>query len=417
MNKIIITLWYVLYASVVVTAQSYRGLKFHKLPAGISDNHITSILQDSKGFMWFGTDNGLNKFDGYAYTIYENDAADSSSITRNVIRNLYEDKSGNLWVSTEGGGLNYLDRKTNRFTIYKEDKKQLSFDIVRSVLQESNSLMWIVVKNGLNAFNFETKKFEQFVLPDALSKQKEKNAIHLLKVSPQYVWITVQNVGIVKFDKKTKKFITEPDILPENMFYSFAKSKQKDKFWIGHLDKGLSLISLENDRLTVEKNYAHDPKNPQSIAGNLINAICEDRQGRVWISIKDIGISLLNPQTHAFVLYQHNKKDKLSLSSNNITSIYEDRFGNVWIGNFGQGVNVVYNQYYQKFEHYYQDSENANSLSNNSANTFWETKEGKIWIGTDGGGITEWDRAKNTFIAYTDKTPPPLQISGNSILT
>jgi len=392
----------------------YQGLKFNSIPSGISANHISSILQDSKGFIWFATPGGLNKFDGYSFTIYENDASDSTSISSNIT-SLAEDALGNLWISTLTEGLNYLDRRTNRFTFYKMggDDNYLSSNDVKGVLIEPSGLVWVGVGNGLNLFDPQTKKFQHF-----LSKEEMK-ILKILKVSDRYVWIASAYSGIVRFDKNTYEytyFTSEEGFLEDKTIYCTAQSQQTDKFWIGHESKGISLISLRNDQLVVERNYRHDPKNPKSIPGNMVTALCEDSNGRVWIGVKDIGISLLNPQTDQFVLYPHSNKDALSPSSNHHTTIYEDRFGNVWIGYFNQGVDVVYNRYYQKFEHYYQNSTDANSLSNNYVNALLEIKDGKIWIGTDGGGINEWDRAQNTFFAYTHETSPPLQISGNAIM-
>src|ERR1044071_8365822 len=129
---------------------------------GLSQNSVFCILQDSKGFMWFGTEDGLNKYDGYLFNIYRHDAQDPKSLADNPIRTIYEDRSGTLWVGTRGGGLNRFERQTESFTHYRNDAANpdsLSNDEVFSIYEDEASRLWVGTLNGLNRFDREKARF------------------------------------------------------------------------------------------------------------------------------------------------------------------------------------------------------------------------------------------------------------------
>jgi ligand-binding sensor domain-containing protein len=419
MKKKIVFLLFILQPFFLfLEAQNAKKIKFHRLPAGISNNLVSNIFQDKKGFMWFGTSNGLNRFDGYSFKVYEHNPLDTNSITNTTIRYIFEDKQENLWICTDGGGFSFFDQKTEKFINYRDNKKRPSSSAVEMVMQDKQDLFWFALSDGLNSFNAQTQTFEYFT-------QKQTNyqggrATGIYEDEDGYIWLTTTEQGLARFDKKTKKFqyfTKENTGLKDNSIRVFAKSKQKNKYWIGYRLSGLSLISIQNGQVKVEKSYRHIENDPQSMMGNDVESLLEDSQGRLWVGIENDGLSILDLKNETFTNYKHDSSDEYSLSNDSPWAIYEDRFGNIWIGTFSQGVNVVYNQYHQKFEHYYQKSGDQNSLVNNNVSAFFEQEDGKIWIATDGGGLSLWDRNANSFMNFTANNPAPYKISANAVLS
>jgi ligand-binding sensor domain-containing protein len=418
--KYFICLLYILVLNQWIQAQPNEKIKFHRINSGISSNWVLSILQDRQGFMWFGTESGLNKYDGYSFINYEYNSLNPNSIGKSNILNIYEDKSGNLWISTDGDGLTYFNRKTEKFKIYRQgsDNQQISSDVVKMVQEDEQGIFWIAVKEGLNSFDPKTGKFQHYIFKNYQDGVIQSNAI--LAINERYIWMIIDQYGLVRFDKKNKKyyhFTKENSGLKENIIRTACKSKEKNKYWLGYQSKGLDLISLVNDHIIFEKNYTHNPNDAQSLTGDNILSICEDKYKRLWVGVENKGLSILNPTTNTFSNYKHNNKDEFSLAHDSPWSIYEDSFGNMWIGTFNQGVNVVYNQYYDKFTHIKQKGNDLSELVNNNVTCFSETTDGKIWIGTDGGGVSLWDRQKDKFTNYFKGDKSASQISVNAIFS
>src|SRR5688572_31318199 len=157
MNRIPCFLFFFLQTFCFLSFAQTQNLKFEHLDIndGLSQNHIMCILQDSRGFMWLGTRDGLNKYDGYKFSVYKNDAKDSSSISNNFISGIVEDASGIIWIATRGAGLNRYDREKNNFSHFKNDPKNLnsiSSDLATSLSKDSEGNLWISTEDGLNYF-------------------------------------------------------------------------------------------------------------------------------------------------------------------------------------------------------------------------------------------------------------------------
>ncbi|MDX2305221.1 MAG: two-component regulator propeller domain-containing protein [Microscillaceae bacterium] len=398
-------------------AQNSQKIKFHRIPDGISNNWVSSIIQDRQGFLWFGTAGGLDRFDGYAFANYEHD-----QIGQRRINGIYEDRKGGLWISTDGLGLHHLDRVKNIFTSYRQNTGdvKISSDIVSAVYEDQEGILWLGTNDGLNALNPKTGKIQRFASPQILDNWGGGYINSIIEDALGNLWLATAHGGLARFDKKTGKFThftTENAGLKSDRIQILIKSRQKDTYWIGYRDAGVALISLREGKFKIEKYYAHAPQNPQSISGNNILSMCETQDGRLWVGVENHGVSILNPKNETFTTYLHDKNDEFSLSHDSPWSIYEDSFGNIWIGTFNQGVNVVYNQYYDKFEQYTQKSGQSNSLVNNNISGFLEAHDGKIWIATDGGGLSRWDRKNNVFTNFTAQGAPTQKLSNQAILS
>ncbi|UCE05776.1 MAG: SpoIIE family protein phosphatase [bacterium] len=416
------------------------------LEQGLSQTTVWAIMQDSKGFMWFGTADGLNKYDGYSFTIYNHDPLDSTSISENRIIAIYEDKSGTLWIGTDGGGLNRLvlseaegfDRETEKFTHYQNDPSNpnsLSDNHILSIHEDKAGALWIGTEyGGFNRFDRETERFEPYkhdpLNPNSLSSN---HIVRICEDKTGVLWIGTNN-GLNKFDKEHEVFThyqndpTVENSLSHNQINAIYEDKS-GTVWIG-TDNGLNKVvqsELEGYDKTGVKfvHYNHNPMNPNSLSDSTIWSIYEDKSGTLWIGTAKGGLNKLvlsevegsDKEIETFVHYKNEPYDPNSLSNNGVRCIFEDCCGVLWIGTNGGGLNK-FNRFKEKFVHYKNDPNNLNSLSNNRVYAFCQDKAGLLWIGTTrGGGLNKFDREKGTFFHYKSDPSNPYSLSHDNVIS
>jgi len=399
----------------VVTSNGFtqnHDIKFEHLDinSGLSQNHIMCILQDSQGFMWFGTRDGLNKYDGYRFTVYKNNLKDSSSISNNFISGIIEDSRGVIWVATRGGGFNRFDKEKNRFTRFKNDPENpnsISSDLVTNISIDSDDNLWICTEHGLNYFEPGKNRYERYSYnARCVFEDREKN-----------VWVGGFEGGLNLFNKKTKTFTPVPYhekdsalVRKNNVAVIFEDIKHR--LWIGTEGNGLYVFDRNTGKF---RHFIHDVHNTNSLPNNIVYALGENRAGDLWIGTENGGLAIYNSTTGEFQNYQHDYIDNQSISHNSVYSIYKDVNGNMWVGTFAGGVNI-FNKNANRFIHYKHTSDN-NSLNNDNVLCILESKNGKIWIGTDGGGLNLFDPVTKNFTHYMHNEASKKSICGNYVLS
>jgi serine phosphatase RsbU (regulator of sigma subunit)/ligand-binding sensor domain-containing protein len=343
------------------------------LEQGLSQSIVQCISQDRTGFMWFGTEDGLNRYDGYKFTVIRNNPEDPNSLSYNNITAIYEDRSGILWIGTFYGGLNKFDPQTKRFLRYQHDHNEpnsLSNNNINVIIQDKSGNIWIGTDNGLN----------KLVLPDtnASGSQTETDG-------PAFI-----------------RYQHDPNDL-NSLSHNVVRSICQDKsgaLWIG-TDGGLNqLVQNENEGASARFiRYQNDPKNPNSLSHNEVYAILEDQSGTLWIGTKGGGLNRLDRQTNQFIHYHHVANNPKSLSHNEVYEIFEDRSGLLWIGTNGGGLCIL-NRENEEFISFQNDPFDPNSISYNEIRAIYEDRSGLIWIGTYGGGVEKVDKEKNKFTLY-----------------
>lgn len=359
---------------------------------GLSLSTVTSILQDYKGFMWFGTQDGLNKYDGYEFTIYRHDPKDPSSLISNQIKSLYQDNEGNLWITTFSG-ISLYDRDGDRFINYNTDN---GYNLEKldtwSMLKDSRGNFWICTNdNGL--VKFERGKNRATVYnaePDKKGALKSNIIRQVYEDSSGNLWVATENGGLYIYDYDTNSFLhfthddNNPGSIIGNSIYSIIEDS-KGYLWFACYGKGLSCIHLNNIKKGVFKNFSHEPESINTLSNNNILALCEGNMG-IWIGTENGGLDFLHDDKKRFDNYRNNQNNPFSINSNSIYSIFRDRTGDIWIGTFSGGINIL-NYSRQGFIHY---KNMPNGLSNNSVWEFSEDRDGYIWIATDGGGLNSF---------------------------
>jgi signal transduction histidine kinase/ligand-binding sensor domain-containing protein/CheY-like chemotaxis protein len=365
---------------------------------GLSQNHIGSIVMDKKGFMWFGSDDGLNMYDGYTFKHYKHDKTDSNSIDDSYIQDILEDKKGDLWIATSSG-LNRFDRAGNRFQHYFNSSGKRS---INDIFQDRKGRMWLGTNNGLLLFDpvKGTSRIFLRVDPDKSKYKPPANISRIIEDDNGSLWVGTER-GLYHFDPGTFKYTAYfKGNNEQSLQSSYIKALFKDpagNIWIGTHGGGLSVLRPGSNSF---RTFLHDPSDSLSISHNDILSITQNRDGRLWIGTENGGISIYNKSTGNFIKVRHIDEDNTSISDNSVYCIYRDRIDNLWIGTYAGGVNFL-PRFGKKFTSYRKNNYSDNSLSNNLVLAICgDPDPDKIWIGTDGGGLNLFDRKTKRFTSY-----------------
>ncbi|MBL7065099.1 MAG: GAF domain-containing protein [Anaerolineae bacterium] len=403
-------------------------IRFERITAedGLSQNAVLAIAQDRQGFMWFGTEGGLNKYDGYRFIVYKHDSDDPSTLSDDFVSSIYEDRGGDLWVGTRNG-LNRFDRATGTFTRYQHDPsapQSLGGSWVVAIYEDCEGTLWVGIEDGgLDQLDRDTDSFIHYRHdagdPNTLSDDTVR-AIY--EDDSGGLWIATHG-GINRFDRATGIFthyLHDPDD-PQSLSGSDVSTIFEDHqgaLWIGTEDGGLNQIVLSKDEGIARSSetfvrYQHDPDDPRSLSHDRVRAVFEDSAGRLWIGTQN-GLDLFDRGRDQFVHYRHNASDPYSLSSNSIWSIYEDRTGILWFGTYGGGLSK-YNRTTDQFALYQHNPDLPNSLSDNMIWSICQDRSGILWIGTFNGGLNRLDRESGTFTVYRHDPDDPTSLGSDDV--
>ena len=361
----------------------------------LSSNSVLSIYQDYRGFMWFGTRDGLNRYDGYEFKSYFNSLEDSTSISDNQINIIFEDSHRNLWIGT-GNGLNQFDREKDHFVRFKSGKghHSLSHPYIKTICEDSDGKIWVGTGRGLNMINVKTG-----IVNQVLSVSREDNNDTTLNVDNIFedsngnLWICTR--GGLYLSKKGK--------LEAYYLYSRGKDRaaewirviledQRGNLWIATEQNGVFLLNHETNKID---NYIHEKDNSNSLINNRVRTIFEDGDGRIWFGTRE-GLSIFNPETGLFQNFEHNKYDPSSLSQNSIRDISSDDADGIWIATYAGGVNY-YHPRSSMFIHVTEEFGTTNTLSFNKITFLYKDREDNLWIGTEGKGLNRNIEKLGTF--------------------
>lgn len=377
------------------------------LEQGLSQSVVFQTIQDNDGYLWFGTQDGLNKYDGYKFTVYQNIPNDPNSLSNNFILCILEDTTGDLWIGTRGGGLNHFKKNNNCFFAYQnlpDDLSSLSNNSINCLYKDTQGQLWIGTNGGgLNKLDAASGKFSHY---QNNNKFPRHNIVYSIAGdSSGNLWIGTPE-GIVYFDPKKETSIYFSYPLQVRCFYP----ERKDFLWIG-TDSGLFKMDVSTGQ-TEAFNTAS--ANENDLSGQSIYSILPDANNQLWIATFGGGLYLLNPKTKKFIPYKNDPFKAESLSSNYLRSLFIDKSKTLWIGTYGGGLSSL-NPYRNKFNVLKNDPANPNSLSSNAIRSVLTASDGICWIGTRGGGLNRFDPKKNLFKSYTLNQTNKNSISNNRV--
>ncbi|MGA9637737.1 hybrid sensor histidine kinase/response regulator transcription factor [Flavobacterium sp.] len=414
-------------------AQEANNLKFKHFSSkeGLSQSSVITIFQDKKGYIWFGTRDGLNKFDGNKFTIYRSNYRDTTSLTHSWVTAIYEDTKGDLWVGTKDGlnkynpitnnfkqhhhlskknslsnneiwgitalnsgtlaistskGVNKLDIKTNQFTHLLHQPKEsnsISDNRTRGFLKSKNGKLWITTLAAIDVYNPKTQKWAHYKYPENTLKEAHvNNAPVLFEAKNGIIWLGYEG-GLAQFNSKTNTF--EPyNLKGKKAIQSSVRTIYQDKkqqLWVGTYS-GLFILNIQNQEL---KKYIHNENDSKSLSQNSIYKIIEDSKGDIWIGTWAGGINYFDRSFDRFKQLTAGSKNTM-LNYKVVSSIVEDNNQKLWIGTEGGGINV-YDRKTGLFEYLTKNNDNPNSISSNNIKSMIKDHEGNFWIGTHDGGL------------------------------
>lgn len=390
---------------IVCIAKSFsqsRTISFTHLSAkdGLSQNGVMAIFKDSKDFMWFGTRDGLNKYDGYSFKVFKHDNLNPNSLSNNFITVIKEDKNGVLWIGTENG-LNSFDRNNETFTVYKNqstDNQSISNNEILSILSCENGDLWVGTENGLNLKKKGNNYFERFhnIIhnPNSLSGNKI-NTIY--EDSKKNIWIGTKHNGLNKLKRNSNQFINykhnskNSKSISSNDIKTITESKDH-KLWIGTADNGISILNEDG----TFKHLQYDSNTTNSLSNNRIRELIFDKDNNLWIATYN-GLNYLNTQNSRFEIYKNSDENTNTISQNSIRSLYLDDTGFLWAGTYFGGINLI-NLNSKQFKYFQHSASKINSLSYNVVSAMVEDSKKNVWVGTEGGGLNYFDIKNQSFI-------------------
>ena len=398
-----------------IAAASSSNIRFQRysLEQGLSQEAVFSMLQDSTGFMWFGTQEGLNRFDGYQFRTFHHDPDDINSLAGDAVYAMIEDHRGKLWLGTDGGGLNHFDPKTETFSRFNKSSHGLSSDRINVIFEDQNRVLWVGTYNGgLNRFDENTQTFESFRHDKADPKSLNHDNVRAIHQDHRgRLWVGTDQ-GISLFDPAGKRFNSfngyesAPQALKTNSIRSIFSDRQ-NRLWVGTHENGL--IRIDGDRQYLQ--FRHEPDNNASLCHNRVRDIFEDNKGLLWVATDD-GLCLWQPASGNFVRYRHDPQDLYSIGDNRTLSLYQDKGGVLWLGTFG-GLNKWSAT---GFVHFRQDSSSGNALSSNIITAFEQSHDGDIWVGSY-DGLNRFNRETNTFTTMKSEPGQQHSLSDNRIMS
>lgn len=491
-----------------------RDLKFTHLTTndGLSQGYVVVILQDRRGFMWFATRDGLNRYDGNAFVVYKNNPNDSGSLSSNFLQDLMQDDHGYLWIATNTGvnkfdpaterctrylhdsdnpnslggasvksiaqdsrgslwfgtedsGLDKLDPTTGTFTHYRNDSDGHFVGRISQVIEDRHREIWFVGERGLFHLNQQTG---QITRPPATMNGLSADSVYDDETGSLWMLVDSPAVGLAKYDRKTERLTTYPlGTRDVGVLASTSSGGSLNGTLVADGQKGLWVPSSQGlyyfDRPTERFTYRfqHDESDPDSLDSNAVFSVYQDRGGVLWVGTENAGLNILNFRQQQFHPYSHRPADPNSLSPGRVKAIYQDSNGVLWVGLFpraldrldrktgkithyvpmpgdekglGEGTNVDciykdtagflwvggggsglvrFDERPGRFKHYRHNPDDPNSLISDNVYTVFGDRNGQMWVGQE-GGLSRFDPATDGFTNYRPVPDHPASL-GNTI--
>jgi len=439
-----------------------RDLKFTHLTTndGLSQSNVKAILQDHRGFMWFATPDGLDRYDGNTFVVYKHNPNDPDSLSANLVMDLIEDDQGYLWIATYNGGVNKFDPRTERFARYRHDPSNpnsIGADSVNSIARDSRGCLWFGTEaSGLDKFDPTTKTFTHYLNDsDGLFVGRithviedrhrdiwfvgERGLFHLnIKtgeitrppatitsgLAADYVyeddagnlWMLAWSpiVGLVKYDPHTERVATYPvGAGAPGLVNSKLFDDRGNGFWV---PSGLGLYYFDRRTEHLTRLFQHDESNPDGLNDNAVISVYQDRGGVLWVGTENGGLNILNFQQKQFGRYMHRPGDPNSLSPGRVTAIYRDSEGILWVGFFPRALDRLDRKTGQ-FTHYVPGLESRNTIGNGTdVNSIYRDARGYLWLGGWGAGLDRFDERTGQFKHYRPNPDDPNSLPSDHVI-
>ncbi len=382
------------------------SLRFRHLDVedGLSHGATNVVFQDGQGFIWVGTQEGLNRYDGHVVTVLRHDPEDPTSLPHDWVWAIHEDRRGVLWVGTDGGGLSRFDPVHQTFTTEThdpEDASSLSSNRIRVIAEDADGSLWIGTDGGgLNRRDPETGRFERFVHVSGRPTSLADNRVRALAFDGKgNVWVGTDGGALSRLQSGSNQFehySTDPTIglhvLGDRVRALYFDPS--NVLWVGTYNSGISRLDL-NDHTS--RHFSTESPAPNRLVNNRVRDILRDSQGTLWFAT-DGGLSSRNDELDGFTQHRHDDAVQASLSDDRLFDLFEDRGNVLWVASSG-GVNR-WNVRTNNFATYESVTSNPTTLSGDVVMNFAQGPDESIWVGTYGAGLNRFHSEDGTFTHY-----------------
>ncbi len=447
-----------------------RDLKLAHLTTndGLSQGYVTAILQDRRGFMWFATRDGLNRYDGNSFVVYKHDPNDPGSLSSNFIQDLIEDDQGYLWTTTntgvnkfdptterftrylhdpnnansiggasvksiaqdsrgylwfgtEDGGLDRLDARTGTFTHYRNDSDGQFVGRITQVIADSRGDIWFVGERGLFHLNQQTG---QITCPPATRNGLGAESVYEDEVGNLWMLVDSPVFGLVKYDRQAQRLTRYPlgarsvGAVPSTTNGGSANSTLaadgQNGFWVPS-SLGLYYFDRRTERYTYR--FQHEENNPDSLDSNAVMSVYQDKGGLLWVGTENSGLNILNFRQEHLGLYQHRPGDPNSLTPGRVKAIYQESNGVLWVGLFPRALDRV-DRKTGEITHYLPKPGHENTLGKGTnVDSLYKDAAGYLWVGGGGSGLDRLDERTGRVKHYRHNPDDPNSLISDNVYT
>ncbi|WP_154647866.1 hybrid sensor histidine kinase/response regulator transcription factor [Pedobacter arcticus] len=413
---------------------SYASIQHLDTSNGLSNNEVTSIYQDHKGFVWIGTYDGLNRFDGYKFITFRHSLSNSNSLINNTVLCIEQDSSRNLWIGTEGGVSRYdiLNAKFDQLRFF--DQKSRKVEGVKgrvNMIKESSPGTIVIASETAGLLIYKSNSNFAKNIPIWINNKAVYNYnAGAVTVGPdKKIWVLVNGLGLYTYEEKSKRLVRREGALKAGNFiladdfkniwigtdkglYKYASTgelsiskknikithlsiDQEKKLWISSDGEGVLILDIPKNNF-----YNYKPKNQNRFLENpVVYTTFEDKEDRKWIASLRSGIVLIDENKLFFQTYSHVLDNKTNLNADFVLAICKDSEGSLWVGTDGNGIKK-WDEEMKSFISYQHQPDNSQSISNNKVTDIIEDKKGDIWINTWSGGVNRHIKKQNGFKNY-----------------
>ncbi|WP_262918576.1 hybrid sensor histidine kinase/response regulator transcription factor [Telluribacter sp. SYSU D00476] len=396
MKWILKPILYILLCTSLCWGQYSNKIRFKNLTVndGLSFPVINCFLQDKQGFMWVGTEFGLNRYDSQKFKVFYANPSDSHSLSSDYITCLYEDTNNYIWVGTLRG-LNIYDKTTSQFR--KLEQTVLRQNSILAITGDSKGNQWVLMTHYLLQVDSSFNLIKQYQVRQ-ITQENNLNKLSTLKFDKHnQLWVNT-NKGLRLFNFEKEKLTNPLDdvvdfISPNPDIISVVFIDSKENIWVGTRGNGARYYSMR------DKKWHH----LTNLSSKYINGIVEDINQRIWICTGRNGLDIYDPSTQKVEVMRYAKTPESNMASNSLSCIYADRLGGIWIGTFNSGL-MYYFQHQLKFNLYYSKGQ-ISGINSNYVTSFATDRANNIWLGVGEEGLLFFDRKTATFRKIIPKLP------------
>ncbi|MFT3827263.1 MAG: two-component regulator propeller domain-containing protein [Chitinophagaceae bacterium] len=417
MYKRILLIWLLLPGFLLLNAQPAPVQFSHiDISHGLSNNQVNCVIKDNKGFMWFGTIAGLNRYDGYSFKVFRHNVNDSSTLSDDFVNRVLEGPGNLLWIETRSGFNLYnprtekIDRNIGKYLT----SLSLPSLAITNIIKDKTGSYWFLMGQQ-QLFRYDTATGKAVLVYK--SADANRQVVSCSAISNGCIWM-VHADGTLACINRTGTIVAQTDALAKRFQYQLLQYRlftdAQDELWLFVNSDPRGVIHYDPaanvwDQITKDSGK-------ERLNTNLVIGILQDNNNNIWICTDHGGINLLDKKERKVHYLLNNADDPKSLSQNSITSFYKDNNGIVWIGTYKRGLNY-YHENIIKFPLYRHQASNTASLPFNDVNRFVEDAKGNLWIGTNGGGLIYYDREKNHYTRYQHSITDAGSLSNDVIVS